>query len=67
MGPARAAFPFQLGAGPERGAFLVRVAIPGEVTVTAPLPPVPAAAGTAGAARPAGAPGAIRTTATATA
>ncbi|MFI5861102.1 hypothetical protein [Streptomyces sp. NPDC051546] len=43
------------------------MAIPGEVTVTAPLPPVPAAAGTAGAARPAGAPGAIRTTATATA
>ncbi|WP_330297548.1 3-oxoacyl-[acyl-carrier-protein] synthase III C-terminal domain-containing protein [Streptomyces sp. NBC_00503] len=33
-----------IGAGPERGAFLVRVSIPGEVTVTAPLPPVPAAA-----------------------
>ncbi|WP_449480614.1 3-oxoacyl-[acyl-carrier-protein] synthase III C-terminal domain-containing protein [Streptomyces avidinii] len=32
-----------IGAGPERGAFLVRVAIPGEVTVTTPLPPVPAA------------------------
>ncbi|MFJ7270523.1 3-oxoacyl-[acyl-carrier-protein] synthase III C-terminal domain-containing protein [Streptomyces sp. NPDC099050] len=47
-----------IGAGPERGAFLARVGIPGEVTVTAPLPPVPAAAraaGTARSARPAGA------------
>ncbi|MFE4636272.1 3-oxoacyl-[acyl-carrier-protein] synthase III C-terminal domain-containing protein [Streptomyces sp. NPDC056773] len=56
-----------IGAGPERGAFLTRVAIPGEVTVTAPLPPVPAAAEFAGAARAADSPGAIRTTARATA
>ncbi|MEV7519251.1 3-oxoacyl-[acyl-carrier-protein] synthase III C-terminal domain-containing protein [Streptomyces sp. NPDC091371] len=33
-----------IGAGPERGAFLARVAIAGEVTVTEPLPPVPAVA-----------------------
>ncbi|MFJ8011787.1 3-oxoacyl-[acyl-carrier-protein] synthase III C-terminal domain-containing protein [Streptomyces sp. NPDC096339] len=32
-----------IGAGPERGAFLARVAIAGEVTVTEPLPPVPEA------------------------
>lgn len=43
---------------PERGAFLARVAIPGEVTVTAPLPPVPAAAETAGAVGAVGAAGA---------